>query len=579
MCGIVGYVGRREAAPLLVQGLRRLEYRGYDSFGIATLDKGLLVLKHKGKISDTIFVSNPLPGGVGIGHTRWATHGIPNDINAHPHVDCTHNIAVVHNGVIENYSELRKQLTARGHHFSSETDTEVIPHLIEENYQGDLLEAVRRSVAVLHGSYALLAIAQDDDRVIAAREKSPLVLGIGDGEMLAASDMTPLLEHTERVVFLEDGDIASLSADHYEIIRAGVPVTRPVEIVDWGVEDVKKGAFEHYMLKEIYEQPQVFYETVRTATDDSIVPLFKKVPGVTVVACGTSYHAGLVFKYLLEGMCSIPVRVELASEFKYFTPPIRDLVVAVTQSGETADTLAALRKAKAHNCITLAVTNVQGSTVTRIADQTIFTRAGPEIGVAATKSFTAQLAVFMQVANLICDRELDDVLSRGHLAISEVFLMDLGKAVALCKDAGHIFFVGRGPFYPVALEGALKMKEISYIPAEGYAAGELKHGPFALLTPETPVVAICTPGNTYDVMISNIKEMKARGAPIVGIGEEGDSELEEIVDVFVPLPRSPLAIRILTTSVVFQLLSYYTAKALEREIDKPRNLAKSVTVE
>jgi glucosamine--fructose-6-phosphate aminotransferase (isomerizing) len=278
-------------------------------------------------------------------------------------------------------------------------------------------------------------------------------------------------------------------------------------------------------------------------------------------------------------MCSIPVRVEFASEFKYFTPPVHDLVVAVTQSGETADTLAALRKAKAHNCLTLAVTNVQGSTVTRVADSTIFTRAGPEIGVAATKSFTAQLAVFMQVANLIAERELDDVLSRGHLAISEMFLMDMGRAVDLCRDAAHIFFVGRGPFFPIALEGALKMKEISYIPAEGYAAGELKHGPFALLTPETPVVAICTPGNTYDVMKSNIKEMKARGAPIVGIGEEGDTELEEIVDVFVPLPRTQLPIRLLTASVALQLLSYQTAKALEREIDKPRNLAKSVTVE
>ncbi|HZD43379.1 MAG TPA: glutamine--fructose-6-phosphate transaminase (isomerizing), partial [Methanomicrobiales archaeon] len=490
MCGIVGYIGRREAAPILIQGLKKLEYRGYDSFGIATVGSSLEVTKRAGKISDAAAFSGSLKGKVGIGHTRWATHGEPNDVNAHPHTDCNGCIAVVHNGIIENFLDLRKELIGRGHTFRSETDTEVIVHLLEENFKGDLLEAVEATIGRLHGSYAFLAIARDDHRIIAAREKSPLVLGIGDGELLAASDMTPLLEYTERVMFLEDGDVAIITPEHVEIKNQGKAITRPLETVSWDVEDVKKGAFEHYMLKEIYEQPQVFYETLRSAADPTIKDLFKDTTGVTVVACGTSFHAGLIFKYLLEGLCNIPGRVELASEFKYFTPPIRELVIGVTQSGETADTLAALRKAKSFNCPTLAITNVQGSTVMRTADKTLLTRAGPEIGVAATKSFIAQLAVFMQIANTLCENELADMLSQAHLAISEVLSLDVGAAVDLCCSVDHIFFVGRGPFYPVSMEGALKMKEISYVPAEGYAAGELKHGPFALLTPKTAAVAI-----------------------------------------------------------------------------------------
>lgn len=579
MCGIVGYIGRRDAAPLLIQGLKKLEYRGYDSFGIATIGSELKVVKKRGKISDAKTLEDGFPGRIGIGHTRWATHGEPNDVNAHPHCDCHNRIAVVHNGIIENFTELKRELLSRGHIFRSETDTEVIVHLIEENFTGDLLGAVTSAITRLHGSYALLAIAQGDPRIIAARDKSPLVIGVGDGELLAASDMTPLLEHTERLIFLEDGDIATITANSVQVSSGGVPVERPVETVNWGVEDVKKGAFEYYMLKEIYEQPQVFYETFRLAAEPSIADLFRASPGVTVVACGTSFHAGLIAKYLFEGVCGIPVRAELASEFKYFIPPVKDLVIGVTQSGETADTLAALRKAKMHNCPTLAITNVQGSTVTRTADKTLLMRAGPEIGVAATKSFIAQLAVFMGIANVLCENELSDILGQAHLAVGEVLTTDVEPAVNLCKNAEHMFFVGRGPFYPVALEGALKMKEISYIPAEGYAAGELKHGPFALLTPKTTVVAVCTPGNTYGVMISNIKEMKARGAPVIALGEKGDSVLEEIVDVFIPLPRASFLVGLLTASVVFQLLSYYTARALDRDIDKPRNLAKSVTVE
>jgi glucosamine--fructose-6-phosphate aminotransferase (isomerizing) len=564
---------------VVVNGLKKLEYRGYDSFGIAVSDPKMQVFKKEGRISKNEKAASRLPGHIAIGHTRWATHGIPNDINAHPHLDCTKKIAVVHNGIIENYAELRRQLIGRGHTFISETDTEVIAHLIEEAYKGDLQAAVYQAIQYLQGSYALLVTVEGEDKIVAARDSSPLVLGVGDGEYFAASDVTPLLEFTERVIYLEDGDIATLTPEKSEIFHNGVPVERSIELIDWSIENVKKGGFEHYMLKEIYEQPQVFYNTMMGITQDQIPPELEKPTEVTVVACGSSYHTGLIFKYLLESTCRIPVRAELGSEFKYFTPPIKGVVMVITQSGETADTLAALKKAKAYNCPTLAITNVLGSTVTRMADHTFFMRAGPEISVAATKSFIAQLAVLMQIVNLLHDGDLTGVLTHANSVIEEVLLTDTKKAVEICSPAEHIFYVGRGLFYPIALEGALKMKEISYIHAEGYAAGELKHGPFALLSPQTPVVALCSPGPTYPVMISNIKEIKARGAPIIAIGAKGDLELSEIVDVFIPIPESHELVQVLATSVVLQILAYHTAVALNRDIDKPRNLAKSVTVE
>jgi len=577
----VGYIGKREAAPLIVEGLKKLEYRGYDSFGVATLGKELSIAKHQGRISENSSSAGRLKGKIGIGHTRWATHGIPNDINAHPHADCSGTLAVVHNGIIENYTELKRQLIARGHTFLSETDTEVIVHLIEDEYKktNDLYEAVLAVVPSLKGSYALLVISGREARIIAARNASPLVIGIGDGENFAASDMTPILEHTERAVFLEDGDIASLTPGSVEIFNQGRRVNRPVELIDWSVEDVKKGGFSHYMLKEIYEQPQAFYNTIRAINPDSIPQFFRTKDSISVVACGSSYHAGFIFKYLLEESCGIPVRLEFASEFKYYPPPIHGLVLGITQSGETADTLSAFKQAKAHNCRTLAITNILGSTVTRIADETLFMRAGPEISVAATKSFIGQLAVLMQIINGLSRRKYDEMLQNAHKSIEEVLLMDISEAVDLCKNADSIFYVGRGPFYPVSLEGALKMKEISYIHAEGYAAGELKHGPFALLSQKTPVIAICMPGNTYGVMISNIKEMKARGAPVIAIGCEGDMELSDIVDCLISIPRTDLFVQVLTTLEVLQLLAYFTAVALGRDVDKPRNLAKSVTVE
>ena len=567
--------------PIIVDGLTKLEYRGYDSFGVATISSGIELDKHQGRISDFSRSAAHLKGKIGIGHTRWATHGVPNDTNAHPHMDCSNRIAVVHNGIIENYSELKRQLISRGHIFRSDTDTEVVAHLVEDAYavKKDLLSAVQNVIPKLNGSYALLVIAEGEDRIIAARYASPLVLGIGDGEFFAASDMTPVIEHTERAIFLKDGDIASISGEKIEVFHEGKPVQRTIELVDWSREDTKKGGFAHFMLKEIYEQPQAFYNSVRSITTETLPAPVKNAESITVIACGSSYNAGLIFKYLLEDSCAVPVRLDFSSEFRYFPPPTEGLVIGISQSGETADTITALKTAKVRNGTTLAITNVLGSSISRIADFTLFMRAGPEISVAATKSFVAELAILMQIVNFLCDEEFEGTLLIGHRAIEEVLLMDLSDAVALCRDAQSIFYVGRGPFYPVSLEGALKMKEISYIHAEGYAAGELKHGPFALLSKETPVVAICMPGKTYGVMTSNIKEMKARGAPIIALGEEGDLELAEIADIFIPLPETHPFLQVVTTLVVVQLLAYHTAVALNRDVDKPRNLAKSVTVE
>ncbi|MEI8331698.1 MAG: glutamine--fructose-6-phosphate transaminase (isomerizing), partial [Methanomicrobiales archaeon] len=462
MCGIVGYVGRRNAAPLIVEGLKKLEYRGYDSFGVATIEKGLAFDKHKGKISENDQSALSLKGKIGIGHTRWATHGIPNEANAHPHFDCTGTIAIVHNGIIENYAKLKRELNSRGHTFRSETDTEIVVHLIEEEYakKKDLFLAVQNAVPKLEGSYALLVISNNEERMIVARNASPLVIGIGDGETFAASDMTPILEHTERAMFLEDGDIASISGSEVVIFNQGNRVTRPLELIDWSLEDVKKGGFAHFMLKEIYEQPQAFYNTLRAVNTETLPEFVHNPTSVTVVACGSSYHTGLIFKYLLEESCRIPVRLEFASEFKYYPPPVEGLVIGITQSGETADTLTALKQAKSHNCRTLAITNILGSRVSRIADATIFMRAGPEISVAATKSFIAQLAVLMHIVNNISGRKCGDMLVHAHQAIEEILLIDLAEAVSVCTGARDIFYVGRGPFYPVALEGALKMKEI-----------------------------------------------------------------------------------------------------------------------
>ena len=579
MCGIVGYLGYRQAAEVCMEGLLRLEYRGYDSFGIATVSPEIAVFKETGKISAAKDAVH-LKGTCGIGHTRWATHGIPSRTNAHPFTDCTGKIAVVHNGIIENYAALKRDLEKRGHTFVSETDTEVIPHLIEEKYTGNLREAVSKILPLLEGAYAILVIAEGTEEIVAARKGSPLVLGVGDREYVFASDGLPILDYTRKVIYLEDGDLAEVTPAGYTIYQGKKPVERKVATLEWDAADVRKGGFAHYMLKEMYEQPEVFSNTINSITENAAALCrIREARSVTVVACGTSANASTVFAYLMESVCGIPTRVVLASEFKYFPTPKNDVVIAVSQSGETADTISALKIAKERGAKTFCVTNVLGSSLTRIAETTLYTRAGPEVSVAATKSFTAQVAAFMEIVNIISGGTLKKAVAEIQRYLPEALDCDVESAVELVKDASTLLYVGRGLSYPISMEGALKMKEISYIHAEGYAAGELKHGPFALLSKETPVVAVCLPGSTYPVMMSNLKEIKARSAPEVVIGCVGDIDAEEIADVFIPLPKVSETAGVILASVVLQMLAYKTAVALGTDVDMPRNLAKSVTVE
>lgn len=579
MCGIVGYLGYRQAAEVCMEGLLRLEYRGYDSFGIATVSPEIAVFKETGKISAAKDAVH-LKGTCGIGHTRWATHGVPSRTNAHPFTDCTGKIAVVHNGIIENYAALKRDLEKRGHTFVSETDTEVIPHLIEEKYTGNLREAVSKILPLLEGAYAILVIAEGTEEIVAARKGSPLVLGVGDREYVFASDGLPILDYTRKVIYLEDGDLAEVTPAGYTIYQGKKPVERKVATLEWDATDVRKGGFAHYMLKEMYEQPEVFSNTINSITENAAALCrIREARSVTVVACGTSANASTVFAYLMESVCGIPTRVVLASEFKYFPTPKNDVVIAVSQSGETADTISALKIAKERGAKTFCVTNVLGSSLTRIAETTLYTRAGPEVSVAATKSFTAQVAAFMEIVNIISGGMLKKAVSEIQRYLPEALDCDVESAVELVKDASTLLYVGRGLSYPISMEGALKMKEISYIHAEGYAAGELKHGPFALLSKETPVVAVCLPGSTYPVMMSNLKEIKARSAPEVVIGCVGDIDAEEIADVFIPLPKVSETAGVILASVVLQMLAYKTAVALGTDVDMPRNLAKSVTVE
>ena len=579
MCGIVGYLGYRQAAEVCMEGLLRLEYRGYDSFGIATVSPEIAVFKETGKISAAKNAVH-LKGTCGIGHTRWATHGVPSRTNAHPFTDCTGKIAVVHNGIIENYAALKRDLGKRGHTFVSETDTEVIPHLIEEKYTGNLREAVSKILPLLEGAYAILVIAEGTEEIVAARKGSPLVLGVGDREYVFASDGLPILDYTRKVIYLEDGDLAEVTPAGYTIYQGKKPVERKVATLEWDAADVRKGGFAHYMLKEMYEQPEVFSNTINSITENAAALCrIREARSVTVVACGTSANASTVFAYLMESVCGIPTRVVLASEFKYFPTPKNDVVIAVSQSGETADTISALKIAKERGAKTFCVTNVLGSSLTRIAETTLYTRAGPEVSVAATKSFTAQVAAFMEIVNIISGGMLKKAVAEIQRYLPEALDCDVESAVELVNDASTLLYVGRGLSYPISMEGALKMKEISYIHAEGYAAGELKHGPFALLSKETPVVAVCLPGSTYPVMMSNLKEIKARSAPEVVIGCVGDIDAEEIADVFIPLPKVSETAGVILASVVLQMLAYKTAVALGTDVDMPRNLAKSVTVE
>jgi len=578
MCGIIGYAGRREAAPVVIGGLKKLEYRGYDSFGFAVSGSELSIYKRNGRISGFDSSQFNEKGHVGIGHTRWATHGVPDDKNAHPHIDCSGNIAIVHNGIIENYAELKKDLIDEGHRFSSDTDSEIIAHMLEKYYDGDLLSALLRAVEQIEGSYAILAVCKGEDRIVAARQGSPLVLGLGDGEIFASSDITPLIEYTRKVVFLEDGDIAAFDSSGVIIKNGGTEVRRDSELIDWDIDAARRGGFDHFMLKEIYEQPDVFYNAFHSEPGDELIDEIKKAGEITIVGCGTSYHSGLIFRYLMEMYAGVPVRVDIASEASYFKPKPGSLMIAVSQSGETADTLAAIRQAKSSGCTTIAITNVCGSSITRVADYSLFMHAGPEISVAATKSFIAQVAVFMRLVDEIADNGLSEAFSIIHRVIEECLMTDMDEAVSMCMEAENLFFIGRGPYYPVSLEGALKMKEITYIHAEGYPAGELKHGPFSLLDESTPVVAVCPDHDSRALMLSNIREIKSRGAPVIAVGSAGDIDIEEVADIFIPLPKGPEAGDIITSSIILQLLAYRTAVAMGRDVDKPRNLAKSVTV-
>ena len=597
MCGIIGYVGCRSAQPILFDSLKRLEYRGYDSCGIAVCAGDIRVYKNSGKVGDLERNAPLYEGSIGIGHTRWATHGEPNRLNSHPHCDCSGRFAVVHNGIIENYSLLKKELQAEGHCFVSDTDTEVIAHLIEKYYRGSLEAAVGSALARMEGFYAVIALAEGEPVLVAARKGNPLIVGIGDRENFVASDVPAILDNTDRVVYLEDGDIGVIGAGDISVVNDGERVDREEKKILWGIEEARKAGYEHFMLKEIYEQPRVIRDTLtgwlssEGALGESLIDLTKMQVDekpIIILACGTSYHAALVGRYIIERVLGIPVAVELASEVNYYERTVAGgAAIALSQSGETADTLRAMKKLKAAGCRLLAITNVVDSSATRIANDIIYTRAGPEIGVAATKSFIVQLMVLYAMAVLSwrgdARRLVDLVTELRRLPERLQRLLSEGEGIEECAGFlarfEDVFFIGRGISFPVALEGALKLKEISYIHAEGYAAGELKHGSFALLGENTPVVAILARDNTYAATLSNIKEVKARKAPVIALAEEGDEVIGEFADMVISVPEVDPLFSPVVNVVALQLLAYFTARERNCPIDTPRNLAKSVTVE
>jgi glucosamine--fructose-6-phosphate aminotransferase (isomerizing) len=598
MCGIVGYIGNQEALPILIESLRRLEYRGYDSAGVSVIDKELWNSKAAGRIAELEKRLTRAPGKMGIAHTRWATHGKPSDQNAHPFADCTGKMALAHNGIIENYRELRDRLEAKGHRFSSETDTETVVHLVEEHYKGDLKTAVAQTLRQLRGSLALVVIhSSEPDRIVVARDESPLVIGLGQDENFVASDLPALLKHTRRVIYLQNREIAVITRKSVQIETfEGEPVERAVSAVDWTPEDTEKGGYQHFMLKEIYEQPRAILESLigrLPGLELDIGGIEKEdFDSVKIVACGTSLHAGMVGKYTLEQFTGLPVMVEAASEYRY-SAHAKDspLMVLISQSGESADTLQAAREARRRGSRTLAVTNVVGSSITREVDAVLYTRAGPEIGVAATKTFTCQL-IAMYLLGMAIAKHRGTLLPRQQQELIEGLrklprdvqsVLDNRGAIKLTAEwmanARDVFFIGRNVHYPTALEGALKLKEISYIHAEGLPAGELKHGPNALLTAETPVVAIAIRDHTYDKMISNIGEVSARSAPVIAVGYENDRELKKASDLTLYVPEVLSVLSPIPVITTLQLLAYHVALIRGCEIDKPRNLAKSVTVE
>jgi glucosamine--fructose-6-phosphate aminotransferase (isomerizing) len=614
MCGIVGYVGSRDAVPVIVEGLRKLEYRGYDSAGIAVVANDCLTRRRSvGKLRnlEENLRAEPLAGAFGIGHTRWATHGRPSEENAHPHADCTGNLVVVHNGIIENYLSLKSRLAAAGHRFVTQTDTEVVAHLVESLYQGSLEEAVRAALRELEGIYALVLLHRGEPQtLVAARMGPPLVVGLAEGEHFLASDIPALLPYTRDFVFLDDGDVVTVTPHAMRLTDAqGRPVERKPTRINWDPVQAEKGGYRHFMLKEIHEQPRAVRDTLlgRIGLEEGEVHLeelgraaeeLRRARRVLLLACGTSWHAALVGKYLLEQVAHVPAEVDYGSEFRYRDPIVNPetLAVAISQSGETADTLAAFRQAKQQGALPIAICNVQGSMLTREAAGTLLTHAGPEIGVASTKAFTSQLVALALLTLHLgrlrgtltaarCRELLEGLARVPHLM--EDALRVSGRMEEMSKffaQKSDFLFLGRGINYPIALEGALKLKEISYIHAEGYPAGEMKHGPIALIDDEMPVVALVPPGRTYDKMLSNIQEVKARGGKVLAVTAQGDSRVRDVLDlkagdVIVDVPPVDEVWSPLLNVLPLQLLAYHTAVRAGRDVDQPRNLAKSVTVE
>jgi glucosamine--fructose-6-phosphate aminotransferase (isomerizing) len=611
MCGIVGYIGYRDAYPIVIKGLHRLEYRGYDSAGIALYDKGLKIYKKAGKVADLEnFVKEVnLGGSVGMGHTRWATHGAPSDRNSHPHTSGDRKLTIIHNGIIENYAVIKETLLAKGHVFKSDTDTEVLIHLVEDIQAEtglDLLEAVRITLTRVIGAYAIVIMSTEEpDLLIAARKGSPMVLGVGKGEYFIASDATPIVEYTKNVIYLNDNEIAYIKRDELLIKNIDNVIQTPyVQELDMKLEALEKGGYDHFMLKEIYEQAR----SIRDCLRGRIYPTqgkvqlggiagytekLKNVDRIIIVACGTSWHAGLVGEYLIEEYARIPVEVEYASEFRYRNPIIteKDVVIAISQSGETADTMAALEIAKERGATIFGVCNVVGASIPRITDAGLYTHAGPEIGVASTKAFTAQVTALTIISFFLAQQ-------RGTLTQSKLveYLTELEaiptlvERTLLCndhvkeiaarfKDANNCLFLGRGSSFPVALEGALKLKEISYVHAEGYPAAEMKHGPIALIDEDLPVIFIATKNSSYEKVVSNIQEVKARGGKVIAIVTEGDTQVKEMAEYIIEIPQTDDAFVPLLATIPLQFLAYHIAVMRGCNVDQPRNLAKSVTVE
>jgi glucosamine--fructose-6-phosphate aminotransferase (isomerizing) len=611
MCGIVGYTGPKEAYPIVITGLKRLEYRGYDSTGVALLNGGLKVYKKKGRVAELeeAIVGKNLHSHTGIGHTRWATHGEPSDINAHPHISSNGKLAMIHNGIIENYAQLKKELTNKGYTFTSETDTEVLLNFIEdikENNKCDLEEAVRVALKRVTGAYVILLLDEDNpDTIIAARKGSPLVIGVGKGEHFLGSDASPMLEYTKEVVYVNDYELAIVRPGELILKNLGNEKITPfVTKLDMELAAIEKGGYDHFMLKEIFEQPSTIHDCLRGRLDATAgtitmsgiqdnIEHFKKATRIIMVACGTSWHAALLAEYIIEELCRIPVEVEYASEFRYRNPIINkgDIIVAISQSGETADTLVAIERAKENGAIIFGVVNVVGSSIARISDGGAYTHAGPEIGVASTKAFTGQLAVLTMMALKIAkekgtisnDRyknlllELEAVPEKVSAILKNA--EDLKTIGLKYKGASDALFLGRGYNFPIALEGALKLKEISYIHAEGYPAAEMKHGPIALVDENLPVVFIATKDSYHEKIVSNIQEIKARKGKVIAIITEGDDIIPGMADDVFFVPAADEIIAPILSSIPMQLLSYYVGIAKGVDVDKPRNLAKSVTVE